>query len=52
MLEPMGQIYTNQTSKFVALSSTSNNYILILYNYDSNAIIAVPFKNHKVQVHP
>jgi len=45
MLEPTGQIYTDQTGKFVAPSSTGNNYILILYDYDSNAILAVPFKN-------
>jgi len=47
MLKPTGQIYTNQTGKFVALSSTGNNYILILYDYDSNVIIAIPFKNCK-----
>lgn len=37
----------DQTRKLVAPSSTSNNYILILYNYDSNAIIAMLFKNRK-----
>ncbi len=47
MLKPTGQIYTDQTGKFVAPSSTGNNYILILYDYDSNAILAVPFKNQK-----
>jgi len=47
MFELTGQIYTNQTGKFVAPSSTGNNYILILYVYDSNAILAVPFKSHK-----
>ncbi len=47
MLEPTGQIYLDQTGKFVAPSSTGNNYILILYDYDSNAIFAIPFKNCK-----
>jgi len=47
MLKPTDQIYTDQTGNFVAPSSTGNNYILILYNYNSNAIIAVPFKNCK-----
>jgi len=47
MLEPTGQIYTDQTGKFVAPLSTGNNYILILYNYDSNVILAIPFKNHQ-----
>jgi len=45
MLKPTGQIYINQTGKFVAPSSTGNNYILIIYNYGSNAILVTPFKN-------
>jgi len=45
VLEPTGQIYTDQTGQFVTPSSTGNNYILVLYDYDSNAIIPIPFKN-------
>jgi hypothetical protein len=37
----------DQTRKLVAPSSTGNNYILILYNYDSNPIIDMLFKNRK-----
>ena len=44
-MEPTGQIYTDQTGKFVAPSSQGNNYQLICYDFDSNAILAVPFKN-------
>ena len=44
-MSPTGQIYTDQTGKFVAPSSNGNNYQLICYDYDSNAILAVPFKN-------
>jgi hypothetical protein len=44
-MEPTGQIYTDQTGKFVAPSSNGNNYQLICYDYDSNAILAVAFKN-------
>jgi len=47
MFKPTSQIYMDQTGKFVAPSSTGNNYILILYDYDSNAILAIPFKNHQ-----
>jgi len=47
LMEPTGQMYMDLTGKFVAPSSSSNNYIMILYNYDSNAILAIPFKNHK-----
>jgi len=45
LMEPTGQAYMDLTSKFVVLSSSSNNYILIVYNYDSNGILAVPLKN-------
>jgi hypothetical protein len=44
-MAPTGQIYTDQTGKFVAPSSNGNNYQLICYDYDSNAILAVAFKN-------
>jgi hypothetical protein len=44
-MEPTGQIYTDQTGKFVAPSSNGNNYQLICYDYDRNAILAVAFKN-------
>jgi hypothetical protein len=43
-MEPMGQIYTNQTGRFVQASSNGNNYLLILYDYDSNSILAEPIK--------
>jgi hypothetical protein len=45
VFEPTGQIYTNQTGKFVSPSSNGNNYLMILYDYDSNTIDAEPMKN-------
>jgi hypothetical protein len=33
-----GQIYTDQTGRFPVVSSKGNKYIMILYDYDSNAI--------------
>jgi len=45
-MEPTSQSYMDLTSKFVAPSSTGNNYILIVYDYDSNGILAVPLKSH------
>jgi len=45
IVEPLGQIYTDQTGKFPAPSSTGNNYIMVLYDHDSNAILTEPFKN-------
>ncbi len=47
LMEPAGQTYMDLTGKFVVASSNGNNYILIIYNYDSNAILAIPLKNHK-----
>jgi hypothetical protein len=40
-----GQIYTDQTGRFPVVSSKGNKYIMVLYNYDSNAILAQPIKN-------
>jgi hypothetical protein len=40
-----GQIYTDQTGRFPVVSSKGNKYIMILYDYDSNAIMAQPIKD-------
>jgi hypothetical protein len=39
-----GQIYTDQTDRFPVVSSKGNKYIMILYGYDRNAIMAQPIK--------
>jgi hypothetical protein len=40
-----GQIYTDQTGRFPVVSRKGNKYIMILYDYDSNAIMAQPIKD-------
>jgi hypothetical protein len=40
-----GQIYTDQTGRFPVVSSKENKYIMILYDYDSNVILAQPIKD-------
>jgi hypothetical protein len=40
-----GQIYTDQTGRFPVVSSKGNKYIMILYDYDSNAILAKTIKD-------
>jgi hypothetical protein len=40
-----GQIYTDQTGRFPVVSSKGNKYIMILYDYDSNSILAQPIKD-------
>lgn len=40
-----GQIYTDQTGRFPVQSRRGNKYIMVLYDYDSNGILAEPLKN-------
>jgi hypothetical protein len=39
-----GQIYTDKTGRFPVVSRKGNTYIMILYDYDRNAIMAQPIK--------
>ena len=45
--QPTGQIYTDQTGQLPVISSKGNRYVLVLYDYDSNAILAEPLKSRK-----
>lgn len=47
--ELTGQVYTDQTGKFIIPSSNGYNYIMILYDYDSNAIIAEPMMSRTAE---
>jgi hypothetical protein len=40
-----GQICTDQTGRFPVVSSKGSKYIMIIYDYDSNAILAQPIKD-------
>jgi hypothetical protein len=40
-----GQIYTDQTGIFPVVSSKGNKYIMIVYDYDSNATLEQPLKD-------
>jgi hypothetical protein len=44
-----GQVYSDQTGKFTFPSSNGNNYLFILYDYDSNLIMAEPMKSRCAQ---
>ena len=46
-IEQAGRIYTNQTGRFPVTSSLGNKYVMIFYNYDTNAILAQPLKNQR-----
>jgi hypothetical protein len=40
-----GKVYTDQTGRFPVISSKRNKYIMVLYEYDGNAVLAEPIKN-------
>jgi hypothetical protein len=42
-----GQIYTDKTGRFPVISSRGNVSIMVLYEYDGDAIITEPIKNNK-----
>jgi hypothetical protein len=44
-----GKIYSDQTGRFPVMSSKGNQYIMIVYDYDSAAILAEPLKNRTKQ---
>ena len=43
--ESTAKAYSDQTGKFPFTSSRGNKYIMIIYDYDSNAILQEPLKN-------
>ncbi|KAI2513563.1 Reverse transcriptase (RNA-dependent DNA polymerase) [Fragilaria crotonensis] len=45
VMEPTGQVYSDQTGRFITPSSTGNNYLIIVYDYDSNCILAEPIRD-------
>jgi hypothetical protein len=46
-----GQIATDLTGRFPNTSSRGNKYILVLYDYDSNAILTEPMRNRSDTEH-
>ena len=43
----LSKSYSDQTGKFPTMSSRGNQYVFILYHYDTNSIHAVPIKNRQ-----
>ena len=42
---PTNKLYSDLTGKFVCRSFRGNQYLLIIYDYDSNTILQEPLKN-------
>jgi hypothetical protein len=48
-IEETGKIYTDQTGRFPVTSSRGTKYVMVLYDYDSNAVLTEPLKNRTGQ---
>jgi hypothetical protein len=44
-VEVSGQIFSDQTGRFPVTSSKGNQYIMVVYDYGSNHILAEPLKS-------
>ena len=44
-IKPVGTMYTDQTGKFPYVSSNGSKYIMIMYDYDCNAIMSTPLRS-------
>ena len=47
IIEETVKVYTDQTGQFPVRSSAGNQYILVLYDYDSNAILTEALKTRQ-----
>jgi hypothetical protein len=47
--EPRHIVYSDQTGRLPQPSSSGNNYLLVAYDYDSNAILMRPIKNRTAE---
>eukprot|EP00957_Ditylum_brightwellii_P049694 3768675-Ditylum_brightwellii.AAC.1 len=43
--DELGRVYTDLTGHFPVPPSKGNKFVLVLYSYDANAIMAEPIKN-------
>ena len=43
----ISKLYTDDTGRFPVISRKGNQYIMVAYHCDTNAIMAVPFKSQK-----
>ena len=45
LVEINGKIFSNQTGHFPVTSSKGNKYLMVMYENDTNSILAKPMKN-------
>ena len=46
LAEVSGQIFSDQTGQLPRVYSRGNRSVMVLYDYDSNAILIEPLKNN------
>ena len=46
-IEHIIELYTDNTGRFPIISHSGNQYLMILYHYNYNAILVAPFKSQK-----
>ena len=46
-IEPRGQIHSDQTGAFPVIATTGARYVMVVYDYDSNAILVEALNNKK-----
>lgn len=51
IFETTGKTFSDQTGRFFIPSSTGNNYVFIMYDYDSNSIHAEAMPNRSAKAH-
>jgi hypothetical protein len=49
LLEPTGRTFSDQTGRFILPSSKGNNYLFVLYDFDSNSIHAEPIPDRTAE---
>ena len=47
LFSPQNKLYRDQTDRFPHTSSRGNQYILVMYDYDYNAIVVEPMKRRQ-----
>ena len=47
--KPTGKVATDQTGRFPVKSSRGNQYLMVAYVHNANAILAIPVKNRSEQ---
>ena len=51
VMETTGKTFSDQTGRFLIPSSSGNNYVFIMYDYDSNSIHAEAMPNRTAKAH-